>query len=263
MLAGPSLYVSRADGTDVRLITSGEHPDWSPSGERIAYVIQTQVATQPSQVGVYTMKPDGTDRVKLVSSDGRPGFPHVVTRWSDDLVRRRRHDLYGARVGWPSEGDHGRDSRNRLSGLPTAAGSCSRAAHFLGDGNIYITGAEGGPATVLAEGRRAAWSPDGDQVVFERGGDLYVINADGTGEHALTSGLLSESLPAWSPTGAEIGFLRHGALAGLHAIAPPNGNGSRQLAPAWEAGHGDARAAPSWSLDGRRIAIRDGSGFSW
>jgi hypothetical protein len=48
-----------------------------------------------------------------------------------------------------------------------------------------------------------AWSPDGTKIAFTRFGsgnaDIYVINADGSGEMQLTSGPAADFTPAWQP----------------------------------------------------------------
>ena len=57
-----------------------------------------------------------------------------------------------------------------------------------------------------------AWSPDGSKIVFSRRqeslgpGDLYIINADGTGEVRLTSDPGDERDPTWSPDGQTIAY---------------------------------------------------------
>jgi hypothetical protein len=57
------------------------------------------------------------------------------------------------------------------------------------------------------------WSPDGRRIAFDDDrGDLYVINADGSGLERLTSTPQKESDPAWSPTGRVIAFVRRGAV---------------------------------------------------
>jgi TolB protein len=90
-----------------------------------------------------------------------------------------------------------------------------------------------------------SWSPDGTQIAFrsERSGEpeIWVMNADGTGQRRLAAGLS----PAWSPDGSLIAFA---GRAGLSVIGP-EGMGLRVL-PNTEGGE-----YPSWSPDGSRIAF--------
>jgi TolB protein len=55
-----------------------------------------------------------------------------------------------------------------------------------------------------------AWSPDGRRIAFasERDGnaEIYVVNADGTGQRNLTRDPGYEGDPAWSPDGRKIAF---------------------------------------------------------
>jgi TolB protein len=54
----------------------------------------------------------------------------------------------------------------------------------------------------------AAWSPDGAKVVFSYGGEIALMNADGTGLAVLEGGKLTNSYgPTWSPDGAKIAFV--------------------------------------------------------
>jgi Tol biopolymer transport system component len=90
-----------------------------------------------------------------------------------------------------------------------------------------------------------SWSPDGTQIAFrsERSGEpeIWVMNADGTGQRRLAEGLS----PAWSPDGSLIAFA---GRAGLSVIGP-DGTGLRVL-PNTEGGE-----YPSWSPDGSQIAF--------
>jgi TolB protein len=90
-----------------------------------------------------------------------------------------------------------------------------------------------------------AWSPDGTQIAFrsERSGEpeIWLMNADGSGQHRLTAGLS----PAWSPDGSTIAF------SGVSGLSLIDANGShRRTLPHTEGGE-----YPSWSPDGTSIAF--------
>ncbi len=51
-----------------------------------------------------------------------------------------------------------------------------------------------------------AWTPDGGQIVYSAGGDLFIINADGTDPRQLTSGPTRDNQPAVSPDGSTIAY---------------------------------------------------------
>ena len=52
--------------------------------------------------------------------------------------------------------------------------------------------------TTLADDHDPAWSPDGSRMVFVRQGDLWIMNADGSGERQLTDDDVPTTAPAWS-----------------------------------------------------------------
>ena len=90
---------------------------------------------------------------------------------------------------------------------------------------------------------RAVWSPDGSRVAFIQSGKIRVINSDGTGETALTTGP-DDRDPYWSPDGTRITFTRGRAVYIVNA----NGTGLRAVSV-------DKRLSGPWSPDGRFLAL--------
>jgi Tol biopolymer transport system component len=87
-----------------------------------------------------------------------------------------------------------------------------------GDQEIYtIDSSDGSGVKKLTDNRNhdvnPTWSPDGTRIAFERDYDIWVMNADGTGQKNLTNttGSASEYEPDWSPDGVKIAFEKWGA----------------------------------------------------
>jgi Tol biopolymer transport system component len=102
-----------------------------------------------------------------------------------------------------------------------------------------------------------AWSPDGQYLAFMsiRGsnteeGDIYVINADGTGETQLTSDPANDDSPAWSPDGSRLVFVSSRDGNPELYIMNADGSGQTRLTnDTAQEGH------PAWSPDGTQIAF--------
>jgi len=62
------------------------------------------------------------------------------------------------------------------------------------------------------------FSPDGRTVAFVRGGDIFSIRPDGSGQRQLTNGPEVDSLPKIAPSGRYLVFERRGALGGPSAL---------------------------------------------
>jgi len=76
---------------------------------------------------------------------------------------------------------------HQLWSVPTAGGAPRRLTH--GDDDTA-----------------PAWSPDGSQLAFLRGGQVHVLAADGGDAERLTDLPLGAGTPVWSPDGARIAF---------------------------------------------------------
>jgi Tol biopolymer transport system component len=112
-----------------------------------------------------------------------------------------------------------------------------------------------GAAPAPPEVKTPVWSPDGRRVAFSsrRSGnwDLYVANADGSGQRNLTRNPAFDSLPVWSPDGRKIAFVRHHEGSDGIWVMNADGSGQRRLVR-----RGDL---PAWSPDGRKIVFSSGA----
>jgi Tol biopolymer transport system component len=180
------------------------------------------------------MKDDGSDLVQLTfdpAEDSRPS-------WSPD----------GARIAFDSD----------------------RSGNY----DIYIMNADGAGLVQLTDHASQdvfpVWSPDGARLAFVSLRDepdpencdpcnweIYVMQANGSGQTNLTQHLDEDFSPAWSPDGGRIAFdsNRDGSY-NIHVMnsdgsgvtnltKDPGGNGN----PAW------SNVNPAWSPDGARIAF--------
>jgi Tol biopolymer transport system component len=90
----------------------------------------------------------------------------------------------------------------------------------LPDGKTEVRPAEGGlfaarngrlnQLTENAADSEPSFSADGRTIAFVRGGDVYAMRADGSGQHALTSGSDVDGRPLVSPNGKYVVFERRG-----------------------------------------------------
>jgi Tol biopolymer transport system component len=95
-----------------------------------------------------------------------------------------------------------------------------------------------------------SWSPERTRIAFQRWSgatdEVWVMNADGSGETRLTDG----AFPDWSPDGSRIAFHLQGGLYLIDApsATSPGGTNLTRLVSS-------AAFAPAWSPDGRRLAF--------
>ena len=102
---------------------------------------------------------------------------------------------------------------------------------------------------------RPTWSPDGRKIAVVSGrhgpenSEIYVMNADGSGQRRLTRNAAFDRAPAWSPDGRKIAFLRE--RDGKSGVYVMNADGSAQRRLTLD--------PPSKPLPGRRTGGRSPS----
>ncbi|HEX7050800.1 MAG TPA: Ig-like domain-containing protein [Longimicrobiales bacterium] len=91
-----------------------------------------------------------------------------------------------------------------------------------------------------------------DQIAFQRDGDIYIMNEDGSGAAALVSDPASDTEPVWSPDGSKLAFLtdRDGALE----VYVVGADGTGLVNVSNHAAGFDFDLA--WSPDGTKLAFR-------
>jgi Tol biopolymer transport system component len=117
----------------------------------------------------------------------------------------------------------------------------------------------------------AAFSPDGDKIVFTRGEygtlkggmepvgpDIWVMRADGSHEHALTSNPASDDYPSFSPNGKRIAFdsERRGNVDIY--VMRSDGTGEHALTTGGRDEHD-----PNYSPDGKQITYSKDTGKNY
>ena len=117
--------------------------------------------------------------------------------------------------------------------LPTMASAAPRTGAVVYSKAEKVGGIEEGGLYAVRDGRlnqltedpadvEPAFSPDGTVIAFARGGDLFTVRPDGSGQRRLTSGTEIDSRPIVSTNGRYVVFERRaseGAPADLWTVA--------------------------------------------
>jgi len=235
------VHVMDADGGNVRQLpdvpNGAEPPKWSPDGTLILYA---------SYVGednndVFVMNADGTARRQLTDGPGYDGH----ASWSADGERiifnsdrttpdlnvpwnRRWHEIFSMRPD-------GSDLRQHTH-LQTI---CTYPGYSPDRQRIVYRKVVAGPAM--------SW----DLTPGQRDSEVFVANADGTGEVNISNRAAFDGWPVWSPDGGLIAFASNRAgpanVGQLYVVAP-DGLGLRRITT----GH-LSYAQPAWAADGNSI----------
>jgi Tol biopolymer transport system component len=273
------VFVVRADGTDLRRISTADEtaggPAWSTDEKLIFHSAGLDqvcngglmFATGTSQVVAVDVATG--ERVTMTNGGGLKLFPKPAGVGTISYVTSTGVAFTGAAVAdgdgqfgrpaWSSDGQamvFHRDAGRRGDPQYTAVRKVSRDADFS---LIALTG-------------HTSFSPDGSRIVFGRtnfatgsagSGTLVVANADGSNQRTIFEAAANDNLtsPAWSPRGDRIvfslgAFFRRAGSAPARLMSiRPDGSAPTSLSDGMT---NDGMA--SWSPDGRELVFRVADG---
>ena len=208
------IYMVNADGTNNTLIAyyneDNEYefvPVWSPDGSNIAFLSDYH--------DIYVMDTDGSNILQLTDSQDSENYltwaPDsskilFVSSWDNHKICEINAD--GSNLNVLAEFDWigGMESLvwspdftkiafvviKRLSPIPE---------DYRREYYIYVMNIDGSNRTIMeikTDGR-ISWSPDSNMITYSSDGDIWIVNADGTGLTNLTNSPNNDSFPVWSP----------------------------------------------------------------
>jgi uncharacterized repeat protein (TIGR01451 family) len=232
------ILVMDPDGSNATALTHDANnernsfdPAWSPDGRKIAFTSDRAASTEFGSIDIWVMNADGSDPQQLTTMGA--GASASGPTWSPD----------GSKIAYEAAG------------------------------GISVMNADGTGQTLITPGdstaQQPAWSPDGFRIAFltlrHDGSDwttfnweLYVMNADGSGQTRLTSTpvRVHDSHPAWSPDGMKIAY--ESFVVNLNSTAEDsdifviNADGTN---PTPLTAGPEYEARPAWSPDGSKIVF--------
>ena len=250
------IWVMDADGTGKDQVTdnalSDDRPAISPDGQKIVFQSSRTALGEPSNnTELIRVDVDGTGEEALTDdsvNDFDPTFSPDGTR----IVWSRGADI------WVMDSD-GTDPANLTNtplafeaapefspdGTKIAFTSNGRASGNPGDpydpNNVWVMNANGSNRVKLTEAAPAptpdgnfdpSWSPDGARIAYvasfgSADNEIYVMDADGTDEVALTSTAVNETQPVFSPDGTLVAFTSPGGDSEIvtSSSSPPASGG--------------------------------------
>ncbi len=137
-----------------------------------------------------------------------------------------------------------------IAAMIVVGGLLVTPAVALGDHLLELIDGKSTPGDV----QTPAWSPDGRKLAFvsrrDGNSEIYVINADGSGQENLTRQPASDSHPSWSPDGRKLAFVSRRDGNSEIYVMNADGSGLRNVTrtPSND-------LDPAWSPDGRAIAL--------
>jgi serine/threonine protein kinase/Tol biopolymer transport system component len=143
-----------------------------------------------------------------------------------------------------------------LGGSPDGSDLLVKGAGPWDYGPLWVLPATGGAPRRFGDvvAKNGSWSPDGGKVIWEEGGDIFVMNSDGRGSRKLLVADRGKGRtwiwnPFWSPDGRRLGFTT-GLMDQFHQEiweASADGTDPHPVLPGWE--NPPTQCCGTWSPD--------------
>ncbi len=123
-------------------------------------------------------------------------------------------------------------------------------------GHLWAVPVLGGSARRLGDANAAAWSPDGQMIVYANGHDLFLAKSDGAEPRKLVSAPDRAFIPAWSPDGTVIRFSVGGYATTQSSLwqVSINGTNLHPLFPGWHTPPDEC--CGKWTADGKYFVFQ-------
>lgn len=216
------VYTARPDGQDLRRLTTEPGFDacaaYSADGRRIAYCS----GQGGGPVQVWTMKQNGTGKQQVTHMSAPAIFPDFSPDGSKVVFDgRATRDIYlinsdGTGLTQLTSGE----GHNTYPAFSPDGNKIVFTSDRTGTWQVWVMDANGANQTQLTfdpqpKDQVPDWSPDGSKIAYladtyvdptQSWGDIWVMNADGSGQHPITHGATDYGT-AWSPDGRRIATL--------------------------------------------------------
>jgi Tol biopolymer transport system component len=267
------VYSVRPGGQDLRRLTTDPGFDacaaYSADGRRIAYCS----GQGGGPVQVWTMKQNGTDKQQVTHMSGPAIFPDFSPDGSQIVFTAQpagspTRDIYVV-------GSDGNGLTRLTSGVgnnvyPAFSPDGSKIvfnSNRTGTSQVYVMNADGSGQTQLTfdsapKDQVPDWSPDGSKIAYladthgisdvvnPSWGDIRVMNADGSGQHPITSGATDYGT-AWSPDGRRIATMDMPTRT-IYTVNAADGSDAQAVHP------GGLQFVPGWQPRGTGAGDDDG-----
>ena len=220
------LAVWNTDGTDPRRIFRAEGsvlaPQWSSDGEWIVFGVGNYFLARTRPAHLMMVRADGSGGRVLTTGEGNAGFPSFSPQGTEVVYRFWSDKAGGLRVVTLADGAV-RTLTTGYDNFPVWSPRGDRIVFSRladDDFDIYTMRPDGSGVTRLTTSpgndSHPAWSADGDHILFSSSrfgfkdeapmadipqpyGELFIMNADGSKQRALTDNRWEEGTPAWQP----------------------------------------------------------------